>query len=195
MKNVIFCFFILFFFLFTKGNAQCNLEKFTLIRTDTIASENYTLVAEDGIIKKLDPNKYIVSLTYHENSYFATFSIKGKKGWNAIDFNENILFEVYNIISNEPSPDYLIENRIRIIGKNKKIGFANDCGKIIIKPIFDYATSFNNGYAIVGEKCPDSSNKCNQYGYINKNGKIIKIGNYTFDQIQKEINWKDINQD
>ena len=28
-----------------------------------------------------------------------------------------------------------------------------------------------------------------------KNGKIIKIGNYTYDQIQKEINWRNINLD
>ena len=195
MKKIIFLYLILFFFLFTKGNAQCTLEKFTLVRSDTISSETYILVTDNGINKKLNPNKYIVSLTYHENAYFAIFSIKGKKGWSAIDFNENILFEVYNIITHEPSPDFLIENRIRIVGKNKKIGFANECGKIIIKPKFDFATSFNNGYAIVGEKCSDSSVKCNRYGYIDKNGKIIKIGNYTYDQIQKEINWQNINLD
>lgn len=195
MKKIIFLYLILFFFLFTKGNAQCTLEKFTLVRRDTITSENYTLVAENGMIKNLNSNKYIVSLTFHENAYFAIFLIKGKKGWSAIDFNENILFEVYNIITHEPSPDFLIENRIRIIGKNKKIGFANECGKVIIKPKFDFATSFNNGYAIVGEKCSDSGVKCNRYGYIDKNGKIIKIGNYTYDQIQKEINWQNINLD
>ncbi|WP_288763605.1 WG repeat-containing protein [uncultured Weeksella sp.] len=193
MKKIIFLYLILFFFPFTKGNAQCKLEKFTLVRTDNIVSENYMLIAENGITKKLNPNKYIVSLTFHENAYFAIFSIKGKKGWSAIDFNENILFEVYNTIPNEPWPDYLIEDRIRIVGKNNKIGFANECGKIIIKPKYDFATSFNNGYAIVGKKCSESSIKCNQYGYIDKNGKIIKISNYTFDQIQKEINWKDIN--
>jgi len=195
MKNIILVFFILFLFFFPKGNAQCTTEKFTLLRSDTIASENYTLVMDSGKVRKLNPNKYIVSLTYHEKGYFAIFSIKGQKGWTAIDFNEKTLFEVYNTISNEPWPDQLIEDRIRILGKNKKIGFANECGKIIIKPKFDYATSFNNGYAIVGKKCPDSSNKCNKYGYVNKNGKVLKIGNYTFDQIQKEINWKDINQD
>ena len=198
MKKIIFYFIFLFF---SKVNAQCKLEKFTLVRTDTIASENYMLVAVNGKTKNRNPTKYIVSLTFHEKAYFAIFSIKGKKGWNAVDFNENILFEVYNTIPNEPWPDHLIENRIRIVDKNNKIGFANECGKIVIEPKFDYVSNFNKDYAIIAKNCPipkikesiySPKSRCKEYGYIDKNGKILKIGNYTYDQIQKEINWKDI---
>jgi len=51
MKKIKFIYLILFFFLFTKGNAQCTLERFTLVRSDTISSENYILAADNGIKK------------------------------------------------------------------------------------------------------------------------------------------------
>lgn len=195
--------FTLFIFLFTSIEvlSQCHLEKFTLVRSDTIASENYCLVNESGEIKKLNPKKYLVSLTNHENAYFAVFSIKGQKGWTAIDYNKNILFEVYNTVPNEPWPDFLIENKIRIVGENEKIGFANECGEVIIPPQFESVTHFHNNKAIIAEEDKKNRSQNRQidyrdsiikykYGYIDEKGTIIKLGNYTFEEIQKEINWK-----
>jgi hypothetical protein len=49
--------------------------------------------------------------------------------------------------------------------KNNKIGFVNETGKIIIEPIYDEATEFNQGFSIV---------KINEkYGIIDTRGKVI----------------------
>ncbi|MBU8882075.1 WG repeat-containing protein [Kaistella sp. DKR-2] len=96
------------------------------------------------------------------------------------------------------------ENKIRIIDSEDKIGFANEYGKILIKPQFEIATSFHKGKAIVGEKCKkipwDEHAKegdchhysivCENQGFINENGEILKLGKYQFEDIVNEINWK-----
>ena len=165
----------------------------------------YSFINKKGdTIKKLDSDKYYSTLNI-EFKNFAVFGIKGKKGWTAIDINEKHLFEVYNKYSGEPSPDDLTEDRIRIVGENGKIGYADEKGKIIIKPQFVFATHFSKGFAIVGSKCQKISNphnneadcqhvsiKCDQYGYIDKSGSIIKLGNYTFKEIKGEINWQEL---
>lgn len=165
----------------------------------------YYIVDEKGkAIKKLDSAKYSFSVNKNKYQSFAIFYIKGESGWCAIDINEKILFKVYNTSFGEPSPDELIENRIRIVDKNNKIGFANGNGKIIIKPQFEIATSFHQGKAIIGENCKkipwdkhtkeDDCNhysiKCKRHGYINQNGEVLLIGNYSFEEIQKKIKWK-----
>lgn len=165
----------------------------------------YSLIDEKGKqLRVLDSSKYIMSFTIDNYGYFAVFVKKGFPGWVAIDTNENILFEVYNTSHGEPSPDYLIENKIRIIDGDAKIGFANEKGEVIIKPQFEIVTSFHNGKAIIGEKCrkvPWNAHEnegdcqhfsivCERYGYINDKGEILKIGDYSFDDIMKEIDWK-----
>ena len=67
----------------------------------------------------------------------------------AIDKEGNELFDMY-IFDN--GPDYLEENRFRII-KNGKIGFANSKGEIIIEPKFACAFPFENGRAKVTLNC------------------------------------------
>ncbi|MDY3521964.1 WG repeat-containing protein [Riemerella anatipestifer] len=75
---------------------------------------------------------------------------------------------------------------------------------IIIPPQFEMVSSFNKGKAIIAEKCvrkpwiehPKENDcqhysiECQKHGYINKKGKIIKFGNFTFEEIQNQINWK-----
>jgi hypothetical protein len=58
--------------------------------------------------------------------------MREKKGWWAIDFNENVLFQVYNTTDGEPSPDELNFDRIRIVNEKGKIGFADGKGKIVV---------------------------------------------------------------
>ena len=73
---------------------------------------------------------------------------------------------------------------------------------MIIKPQFELVTSFHNGKAIISAGCKtEHSNdvknheicchnnitKCTKYGYINENGTILKIGDYTFREISQEI--------
>lgn len=202
MKNHLF---LLFLIVNLSVEAQ---TKFKLVakETDTWRSI-YSLVDENNkTLRVLDSAKHYMPLSGFEFGYFVVIAKKGSKnhGWPAIDANENILFYVYNTSIGEPSPDYLIENKIRIIDENEKIGFANEKGEIIIKPQFEIVTSFHNGYAIIAEKCKkipwgnhEHNNGCNHYsiecerhGYIDKKGKIIKLGNFTFEQIMEEIKWK-----
>ena len=165
----------------------------------------YSLIDEkNDLIKVLDSSKYYITFNFDNYGYFAIFGKKGSPGWTAIDAKENILFQVYNTSFGEPSPDYLIENKIRIIDSENKIGFANEKGQIVIKPQFEIVTSFHNGKAIIGEKCKKVPWKehakeedcqhysivCENFGYINEKGEILKLGNYTFEEIKKEIDWK-----
>ena len=165
----------------------------------------YSLVDEkNNLIKVLDSSKYYITFNINNYGYFAIFGKKGSPGWTAIDAKENILFQVYNTSFGEPSPDYLIENKIRIINGKNKIGFANEKGQIIIKPQFEIATAFHKGKAIIGESCDkipwDEHAKeedchhysivCKKHGYINQNGEILQIGNFSFEEIQKKIKWK-----
>ena len=156
------------------------------------------------IIRQLDTSKYYISFNNDQYGYFAIFGKKGSSGWTAIDANENELFKVYNTSFGEPSPDYLIENKIRIVDGTDKIGFANNKGEIIINPQFEIVTSFHNGKAIIGQTCKkvpwDAHAKetdchhysidCMKHGYINDKGVVLKIGDYSFEQIMKEIGWK-----
>jgi hypothetical protein len=89
----------------------------------------------------------------------------------------------------------LIENRI---------GFANEKRQIVIKPQFELVSSFHNGKAIIGtdckkmlwdehekeEDCHHYSIFCKKFGYINEKGEVVKLGNYTFEEIKTEIDWK-----
>ncbi len=98
----------------------------------------------------------------------------------------------------------MVEDKVRIVDQNDKIGFANREGIIIIKPQFEIATSFFNGKAIIAATCkktkPDGHEHqgdcdhsylmCNQHGYINEKGMILKIGNFTFEENKEEIGWK-----
>lgn len=167
----------------------------------------YQIVDERGkLIRQLDSSKYVVCLSQHLTGYFAIFSIKGEKGWIAIDKNEKKLFEVYNTSFGEPSPDEIVEKKIRIVDSEGRIGFADEKGRIIIKPQFEIVSSFHNGKAIVGQSCKkvpwdkheNESDGCHHYsivcgkhGYINENGKIELIGDFTFDEIRDKIKWKD----
>ncbi|WPR71459.1 WG repeat-containing protein [Flavobacterium sp. NG2] len=165
----------------------------------------YYIVDEKGeAIKKLDSAKYYMSFNGNGYQSFAIFGIKGKSGWSAIDINEEILFKVYNQ-GDEINPDNLIENKIRIVDENDKIGFADNNGKIIIKPQFEIATTFHKGKAIIGENCDKIpweehakeedchhySIECKKHGFINQNGEILQIGNFSFEEIQKKIKWKE----
>jgi hypothetical protein len=177
--------------------------KYRIGRTwnDVTKMEEYSIIKNNSdTIRKLDSEKYIGSLQVEFNN-FAIFSIKGKKGWSAIDINENLLFQVYNRVPGEPFPDYLVENRIRIVGENNKIGFANSNGEIVIKPQFETITEFNNGFAIFQSDCVKIENdinrnqhsgfhyECKKIGYIDQNGKIIEVGEFDLIEIKERIMW------
>ncbi|HEY8689350.1 MAG TPA: WG repeat-containing protein [Chitinophagaceae bacterium] len=152
-------------------------------------------------VLKLDPKKYFVCFSDTVEN-FLVVAPRSRKGWWAIDLNENYLFQVYNTSPGEPSPDKLNDGEIRIVDEHGKIGFANDKGEITIKPQFEFVTEFSNGKAIIGQSCKkvpwekhqdDVDNHysilCDKYGYINKKGEIMELGNFTYEEIAKKINF------
>ncbi|MES2874577.1 MAG: WG repeat-containing protein [Bacteroidota bacterium] len=182
-------------------------KKFKVEANDTGTwKQIYSLVDEQGkLIQQLDTAKYYVTFRFGQYGHFAIFGKKDSPGWTAIDANEKELFKVYNTSFGEPTPDELIENKIRIVDGKNKIGFANNKGEVIIKPQFEIVSSFHNGKAIIGTSCKTepwskhaNESGCNHYsiicrnhGYINEKGVVMKLGNYSYDQIAKEIGWKE----
>src|SRR3989338_5702396 len=114
-------FIILSIMFLSKLNSQ---TKFKVEQKETETWRNvYSLIDEkNNLIKVLDSSKYYITFNFDNYGYFAVFGKKGNPGWTAIDAKENILFQVYNTSFVEPSPDYLIENKIRIIDGENKIG-------------------------------------------------------------------------
>jgi hypothetical protein len=175
-----------------------------VVKTTGDWREIYSLVDKKGkLIRQLDTAKYYVAFNTDQYVHFAVFGIKGVKGWAAIDASEKMLFNVYNTSFGEPTPDYLFENKIRITDSTGLIGFADNKGRIIIRPQFEIASSFHNGKAIIGQQCKkipwgqheDESGcyhysiTCERHGYINEKGIVLKLGNYSLDQIKEEIGW------
>lgn len=185
-------------------------KKFKVVVKETGSwQEIFSLVDENGkLIRQLDTAKYFVCFNSDKYVHFAIFGmragVKDGSGWSAIDADEKVLFKIYNTSFGEPSPDYLVENKIRIVDNNNLIGYADNKGKVIIKPQFEAATSFHKGKAIIGQTCKNVpwdehaketdchhySIVCEKYGYINEKGVIVKIGEYSFEQIVNEIKWK-----
>lgn len=108
--------------------------------------------------------KLVISARY---SYATKFSeglaqvgfVKGKNGY--IDYNENIIFvsnEKFKCVKDEPSADGMI----KVIGSNKKYGYVDQSGNMVVSPQFDRAYTFIDGIAAVaiGRKV----------GFINQGG-------------------------
>ena len=155
-------------------------------------------------ILKLDTQKYILCIYNSDTSrFFVIVALKFKPGWWAIDKNEKVLFKVYNQFYGEPSPDEVRNGMIRIVDSQEKIGFANYKGQIVIRPQFEAVTSFYKGKAIIGNKCrkvlwsgdddgcKHYSTDCERFGYIDSTGKIQKDNYPKFEQVQKEIGWRE----
>ena len=155
-------YFILTSFLFLFIGITYGQKKFKVVVKETDSwQEMFSLVDENGkLIRQLDTEKYFVCFNSDKYGYFAIFGMKagvgGGSGWSAIDADGNLLFKVYNTSFGEPSPDYLVENKIRIIDNNNLIGYADNKGKIIIKPQYEAATSFHKGKAIIGQTCKNA---------------------------------------
>lgn len=82
-------------------------------------------------------------------TYFATvFEHQNDSTWGraiAIDKNQNLLFDVV-IFDN--GPESFSKGLLRVL-RNKKMGFANKFGQIVIPCIYDYANRFEDGKAEV----------------------------------------------
>lgn len=96
----------------------------------------------------------------------------------AIDRDERVLFKPFPF---DNGPDYLSEGFYRAVDDNKKIGFADTAGKIIIKPQFGCAFPFEKGLAKVSNDCKTvdigdghTMWESDKWFYIDKQGKRVK---------------------
>jgi len=118
-------------------------------------------------------NKYHYTWTDTLKS-FAIVSKSGS-GMIGIDKEDNTLFEVF---SYDNGPDYLIEGLFRVI-RNKKIGYADRYGVVVIPCQFDCAYYFDNGKAKVSKDCKEIQDgeyykwESDSWFYIDKTGKPI----------------------
>ncbi|MFC2087183.1 WG repeat-containing protein [Bacteroidota bacterium] len=93
----------------------------------------------------------------------------------AIDRKGKELYEVYWY---DNGPDYVSDGLFRIV-KNGKIGYANEHGNIVIKPVFECANPFEHGIARVTYKCERTVEgehvrmKSTGWFYINTNGQKV----------------------
>lgn len=194
MKNTIFT--LLFCWIGVTFHAQ---KQFKVVFLNNDYNTHYLADENNAIIKQLD-STYLLAYQADVLAYFHVFAINGQKGWTAIDWNGNILFQVYNVEIGTLSPDDLTEGLIRI-EKDDLIGFANEMGEIIIQPQFEIATAFANGYAIIGATCKNVpwdenhteqgcmhySTVCEQHGYIDRKGNILALGYFTYEEITEMI--------
>jgi hypothetical protein len=194
-----------FFFLLLFSNFLYAQKRFKVtVKVYDTWRKKYSIINERGkLIRRLDTAKYFTCFNYDHYVYFAVFDKKGSSGWTAIDANEKVLFKVFNTSSGEPKPDELREGMIRIVDDRGKIGFANYKGEVVIRPQFEAVSTFYKGKAIIGRECHqllwccegENEDKhyvtdCKQAGYINMKGQVLKIGDWTFEQMQKQLGWK-----
>lgn len=130
-------------------------------------------VAQNGdTIIPLD--KYVRCFTDTVENYAIVFD--KKQGLIGIDLNENKLFNA--VWDGEGSEIKESEDMILII-ENRKYGFTNRVGEIIIKPKYKCAESFKNGKAKVSYDCLKSNDEyykwiMNTWTFIDKNGNEIE---------------------
>lgn len=75
-----------------------------------------------------------------------------------------------NSSSDEDNPINLLEDTPIKIREGEKHGFVDSSGKIIVEPVYDYATEFYNGYACVGKDTGDFERV---YKIVDKNGNDV----------------------
>ncbi len=142
---------------------QGNFDEFG-VKTGYVNSDGDTVIA---------PGKYVYC--YSDTLKYYAFVMKISGEIIAIGPNDNELFEVFKY---DNGPDYISEGLFRII-KNKKIGYADTTGKIVIKPQYDCAYPFRKGQAKVSNDCVTLTKeehhlwRSSNWFYIDKKGKKI----------------------
>jgi hypothetical protein len=125
---------------------QAFTNNFLVKITSETDGENYGYVNQNGV-EIVPIGKY----QYCFNDTITTFGavITQDNVCMAIDKNGKELYEIYFY---DNGPDYIMDNRFRIV-ENGKIGYANELGEIVIKPQFQCAEPFENGKARVTNDC------------------------------------------
>jgi hypothetical protein len=138
----------------------------------TSVGENYGYVNQNGV-EIVPAGKYLFCFEDTIQTFGAVMT--KDKVCMGIDKNGKELYEIYFY---DNGPDYLADNRFRII-QNEKIGYANELGEIVIKPQFQCADGFENGKARVTNNCKlkqdgeYTSSESDSWFFINTKGEKL----------------------
>lgn len=155
------------------SNVVCGQRSENYLRRVFDASKDvygYVNVKGDTVVAM---GKYL--MCYTDKFYKLAIVSSKDNGLVGINRNGKILFNVY-VFDN--GPDYPSNGLFRIV-KDKKIGYANLDGRIVIKPSFDCAYPFRNNKAKVGKGCKEQTDgehywwTGGQWFTIDKKGNII----------------------
>lgn len=116
----------------------CNDYWLWYSETDSLGNERHGYKTATGEIAI--PAKYMN--VYTDTMYCMAIVMTADWKMVCIDRNDSILCHPF-IFDN--GPDYVSEGVFRII-ENKKMGFADINGNIVIPPVFDFVGSFGEGY-------------------------------------------------
>ncbi len=119
-------------------------------------------------------DKYARCFTDTVENYAIVFD--KKQGLIGIDLNEN---KVFNAVWDGEGSEIKESEEMILIVENRKYGFANSLGEIIITPKYKCAESFKNGKAKVSYDCLENNGyyskwKMNTWTFIDKNGNEVK---------------------
>ena len=135
----------------------------------------YRSQAEKMIYSLNVPDKTLEQYVAYVRKYKGSRFSRG--AWQEIyklsmkDYSEETFNNFKNAFPDYPYPeelesDYRLQNYFFLpIENNKKWGYINEQGQEMIKPVFDEASLFSEGLAVISDS--------GKYGYINKAGKKI----------------------
>jgi len=165
--------FLIFILVSYAVSGQIMQENTSLYRICDTIHDQYGYINQKGdTIIKLGKYSICFTDTFKTNAIV----LLPKHGFVAIDRNEKILYEIFSF---DNGPNNISDGLYRIIA-NKKIGFADQNGKIIIPPQFDCAYPFENGRAKVSMNCRTVNEGehsrwiSNDWYFIDKSGKQLK---------------------
>lgn len=130
--------------------------------------------------KIIIPAQFEHAMRFNKYGIADVFRNEPGKRWHKINKSGQFVAQSYEI---DNGPDYDVKGISRII-ENKKVGYINTAGKIIIPPIYDWIGIFNysSPIAIVSIGCVSVKAfpgdeypmmKGGKWGAIDRNGKII----------------------
>jgi hypothetical protein len=125
--------------------------------------EKYGYINMDGKVKV--PIKYEETVDYYSSDYIAA---RKKNRYHIIHKSGKIIYTNDEVPKDFRFRDFYFLDGLMVIEKNKKYGYIDTLGNLVIKMIYDKASNFNDGLASV---CIDSS-----WYFINTKGEVkIKV--------------------
>lgn len=165
-------------------NLETKKEKLVDYENFGEESEGMILTLKDRKLGYIDiegneiiPNKYEAAFKVQMGSKY--LQVKENEKWMLV----NKKGEVYKELPYDDLGEY--KDGYILVVSNNKLGYIDDEGNEKIVPQFIYATSFKNGYAVVGEE--------SGFGVINKeNEKVIPL---IYDEVEIKDNYVYVKMD